>query len=453
MIGDTPSPERPGGNVFLDPKSRSARLYEEASRYIPGGTSKANAFFRPYPFYAGFGRGCHFVDADGVDRLDFLNNFTALIHGHADPETMAAVSDQLARGSAFSASCEEEIELARLLVERVPSVEKIRFFNSGTEAVMMAVKAARAFTGKHKLAKFEGAYHGYYDYVQVSYASSAPHWGPREEPRSLPSSDGLAPSVMEDVVVLPYNDREAAERILSKHKDELAALIVDPLSNRMGFVPPREGFLTYLRELTRALGIVLIFDEVISFRISYSGAQGFYGVEPDLTAFGKIIGGGFPVGATGGKAEIMEVFDPSGGKLRVACGGTFSGNPVSMTAGLATMRQLTPQAYERLAALGARLRARANEIYAATRFPGQVTGEGSLFRLVPVSGELVDYRDVVPDAVSAAAWSRLFLALLDEGIIVNPNGLGALSTPMGEDEVDTFVLALERAIAKVQAED
>jgi glutamate-1-semialdehyde 2,1-aminomutase len=314
---------------------------------------------------------------------------------------------------------------------------------------MMAIKAARAFTGKPKLAKFEGAYHGYYDYIQVSYSSSAPDWGPREEPRSLASSGGLAPSVLEDVVVLPYNDKAAAERILTKHKDQLAALIVDPLSNRMGFVPPRDGFLAYLRELTAALGIVLIFDEVISFRVAYDGAQGFYGVKPDLTAFGKIIGGGFPVGATGGSAEIMAVFDPSLGKLRVECGGTFSGNPVSMTAGLATMRQLVPASYERLAALGTRLRARANEVFAAHGYPGQATGEGSLFRLVPVTNELVDYRDVLPGAAGAAAWSKLFLALLDEGIIVNPNGLASISTPMGEAEIDAFGQALERAVQRV----
>jgi glutamate-1-semialdehyde 2,1-aminomutase len=439
-----------GANRFLDPGSASARLYERARRVIPGGTSKANMLLRPHPCYLAFGAGCRVTDVDGVERLDAINNFTALIHGHAFPPVVEAASRQVARGTAFSGSTPEEVALAELIVSRVPRVERIRFGNSGTEAVMMAIKAARSYTGRDRIAKFEGAYHGYYDDVQVSYSSRASDWGPDDAPASLPSSGGIPKHRVLETLVLPWNDRDATERLLTRHRNELAAVIVDPLSNRMGFVPPAPGFLAFLRQVTQAHGILLIFDEVISFRVGYQGAQGRYGGDPDLTAFGKIIGGGFPVGATGGTAEVMEVFDPGTRGPRIASGGTFSANPVSMAAGLAAMTAMTPAEYDRLERLGARLRSRLTDVMRGHGVPGQVAGDGSLFRLLGTARPLRSFRDVDPDAETRI--ERLFYHLLDAGVLLHTNGLGCLSTPMTEREVEELAAALDRALGALRRE-
>ncbi|HEY7142546.1 MAG TPA: aspartate aminotransferase family protein [Methylomirabilota bacterium] len=433
---------------FDDPGSHSRALYERARQVIPGGTSKANLHVRPHPFYLAEGRGCRVTDVDGVERLDAINNFTALIHGHAFPPLVDAVSRQLARGTAFSASTPEEVALAELLCERVPGLERIRFGNSGTEAVMMAIKAARAYTGRDRIAKFEGAYHGYYDDVQVSFSSRPDEWGPEDAPASVPSSGGVPKHRVLETLILPWNDPDACERLVTRHAGELAAVLVDPLANRMGFIPPAEGFLAFLRQLTRQHGVLLVFDEIISFRVGYRGAQGRYGGDPDLTAFGKIIGGGFPVGATGGRAEVMEVFDPGTRGARIASGGTFSANPVSMTGGLATMRAMTPAEFDRLEALGDRLRARLGEVFRAAGVPGQVTGAGSLFRLLFTDRPLRSYRDV--DQAVEARVERLFRALLDEGVLLHTTGLGCLSTPMSEREVEEIAVATERALAVVR---
>src|SRR5258708_25471067 len=227
-----------GVNSFLSANSATARLYEEACRYIPGGTSRLHYYFRPYPIYARSGDGCYLTDVEGVRRMDLLNNMTALIHGHRNPGVTQAVIDQLQLGTAFSEPAEPEVRLARLLVDRVPSLEKIRFANSGTEAVMMSVKLARAFTGRSRIAKFEGFYHGYYDYVQVSYSSGPTNWGAPTAPASLANSGGLAASVEEEVLVLPFNDRAAVEQLFERHGASIAALLMDPLSNRAGFPRP-----------------------------------------------------------------------------------------------------------------------------------------------------------------------------------------------------------------------
>lgn len=439
-----------GGSGVLSPTSATARLFEEASRYMPGGTSRIHIYSKPYPIYAHSGRGCYLTDVEGVERIDFLNNMTSLIHGHGNPRVKQAMLEQLERGVAFSEPTEQEVALAKLMVERVPSVEKIRFSNSGTEAVMMALKLARAYTGRSRIAKFEGFYHGYYDYVQVSFSSTPENWGPADAPASTPSSGGLADSVPEnDVLTLPFNDPEGVEGLLAKHRRSLAAVIVDPLANRAGYPIPAEGFLDYLREVTRAYGIVLIFDEIVSFRLGYRGGQGIYGGDPDLTAFGKIIGGGLPVGAVGGRAEIMELLDPTRGAPKIISGGTFSGNPLTMAAGLAAMEQLTPASFEQLNALGERLQSRGNAVFRAAGEPAQFSGAGSLYRIMRTGQSIVDYRGSRQDAASAAWVAQLYRNLLDERMIIAHQGTLALSTPMGEREVDRFISALERATERL----
>jgi glutamate-1-semialdehyde 2,1-aminomutase len=428
----------------------SRRLHEEARRHIPGGTSRVHYYYEPHPIYARSGRGCRLVDADGVERLDFLNNMTSLIHGHAHPAIVAAIVDQVQRGTAWSEPGEEELRLARHLVERVASLEQIRFANSGTEAVMQAIKLAREFTGRSRIAKFEGIYHGYYDYVQVSVRTTPANWGPVEAPASIPNSGGLSASVPGEVLTVPFNNPDVLEQLLDRHGSSLAGFILDPLSSMAGSPIPAPGFLDLLSELTRRHGIILIYDEVVSFRVEHGGAQARFGGRPDLTAFGKIIGGGLPVGAVGGRADIMSLLDPSRGAPRVPSGGTFSANPLTMAAGLAALERFDPAEVARLNALGERLRQRANEVFDAAGEAARMGGAGSLLRIVLSREPIRDYRDSVRTAQPASRMAALHRHLLDEGVIIAKLGMGCLSTPMGDAEVDAFILALERAVARLE---
>jgi len=435
---------------FMAAGSASARLYERARQVIPAGTSRLHYLIEPQPLYAAAGHGCRLVDVDGDERIDCLNNMTALIHGHADPATTAALTAQAARGVSYSEPAAVEVELAELIVERLPTAERVHFRSSGTEAVMIAVKLARAFTGRDAVAKFEGAYHGYYDYVQWSFTSTDANWGEAGTPRSIPSSGGLSAGVEREVVTLPFNDPDGVERLLQQHGSRVAALLVEPLSNRSGMVLPRPGFFDFLREITRRHGILLIFDEVIAFRVGPGGAQGRYGGAPDLTALGKVIGGGMPIGAIAGRAEILDLLDPATRRTKVLSGGTYSGNPMSAAAGVACLGQLTPALFQRLEALGRRFRDGANAALKAAGQQAQVTGDSSLFQIVPNRQPIVSYRSMPFDAAANQWLLRLHRALLCEGVIVSHRGLGCLSSPMDEAVVDDCIGAFERAVAALQ---
>ena len=433
---------------WAQPGSRSARLFAEAQRVLPGGNTRTTVYMAPYPPYADSGEGCWVTDVEGDRRLDCLNNYTALIHGHAHPSIVEAATERMRRGTSFPMPTPEEIELASVIVERVPSADQVRFTNSGSEAVMMAVKGARAFTRRPKIAKFEGAYHGSYDYVEVSLGSTPAAWGPLDAPASTEYSRGTPRGVLDDVVVLPFNYPELAAARITRHADELAAVIVDPVPNRVGLMPARRDFLEAVREVTRAHGIVLIFDEVISFRVGYHGAQGAFGVSPDMTTLGKIIGGGFPVGAVAGRAEVMAVFDPTGGSPPAPHGGTFNANPVTMAAGLAAMRLLDRRAFERLDDLGAKLRGGLADCFKRAGVPGGVTGMGSLFRLHGGDREFVDYRSTRPQPGEAERLQRLVLALLNHGVLISTTGLGCLSTPMGDAELEGLIETVAAVLAQ-----
>jgi len=425
---------------------RSRALHEEALAVMPGGNSRTTTFFDPYPFYVQRGQGAHIWDADGIDRLDFNGNYTSLILGHAPPDVVKAVQQTAEHGLSFPGPTEHEVRLAELLKRRVPSVESVRFTNSGTEATMNAVRLARAFTGRQKIAKFEGAYHGTHDWVMVSVSGDPKAGGNRRRPKSLAWSAGIPPAVLKHTVVLPWNDAEACEQILEAEGPQLACLIVDPLMCNAGLLAPAEGFLERLRAASERHGIVLIFDEVISFRVAWGGAQERLGIRPDLTTFGKIIGGGLPVGAFGGRADIMNFYDPRRGGARISHGGTFNANPVTMAAGVATLNALTPEAYARLDALGERLRGGVTRLLAATRRKGQASGAGSLFWLHWTAEPLTDYRSARPK--DAEAPMRVFLGLLNEGILLTQRGLGACSLAMTDTDVDRFVNALARVLAR-----
>jgi len=421
-------------------------LYSDAVGIIPGGTSRLHYYFPPNPIFAASGRGCRLTDLNGVERIDCLNNMTAMIHGHADADINAAIIDQLQRGTAWSEPGEAEYHLARLLIDRVDSLERIRFANSGTEAVMMAIKLAREFTGRSKIAKFEGHYHGYYDYVQVSVGSPSNAWGPDDAPASVPVSGGLAPSAVDEVLVLPWNDAEAVERLLTPHAHSIAALIFDPLANRSGMAAPEPGFLAFLTDITRRLGIVLISDEVISFRVAHGGAAALFGGSPDLTTYGKIIGGGLPVGAVGGRADIMSMLDPTNGKARVESGGTFSANPLTMVAGLAAMSKYDGTAIARINDMGRRFRDRVNAIFVDANECAQLAGHGSLFRIMLTRDLIRDYRTSVRGAQPMTRMAELHRRLMEEGVIVSRIGLGCVSTPMTEADLDAVCDAFARAL-------
>jgi glutamate-1-semialdehyde 2,1-aminomutase len=426
--------------------ARSRALYEDALAVMPGGNSRTTTFFDPYPFYIQRGQGAHIWDADGTDRLDFNGNYTSLVLGHAHPDVVKAVQQAAEQGLSFPGPTEYEVRLAEILKRRAPSVETVRFTNSGTEATMNAVRLARAFTGRPKIAKFEGAYHGTHDWVMVSVSGDPKAGGSRKRPKSVAWSAGLPPAVLKHVVVLPWNDPEACEQIIEAEAAHLACLILDPLMCNAGLLPAADGFLQRLRAITERHGIALIFDEVISFRVGWGGAQERIGVRPDLTTFGKVIGGGLPVGAFGGRGDIMNCYDPRKGSARISHGGTFNANPVTMAAGMATLRALTPEAYARLEALGERLRGGVTRLLAATRRKGQVTGAGSLFWLHWTTEPLVDYRSARPK--DAEAPLRTFMGLLNEGILLTQRGLGACSLAMTDEDVDRFVNALARVLAR-----
>lgn len=438
------------GNRFLEPGSQSAALFERARKVLPGGNTRTTVFNPPHPLYLVAGQGCRITDADGQTRLDFLNNYTSLLHGHCHPDVLAATQAQLLRGTAFAGPTELEVELAETITARVPAIEQIRFTNSGTEGVMMAVKAARGYTGRPKIAKFEGFYHGTYDPAEVSVNPPLGAVGEADDPVGVSETAGLAPGTLENVVLLPYNNRAAVERIVEREAANLAAVIVDPLPNNAGFPDPAPGFLPFLRELTQKHGILLVCDEIISFRVGYQGASARFGVKPDLITLGKIIGGGLPVGAVGGSAEAMSVFDPTAGKPRVPHGGTFNANPVTMAAGIAAMGLWTEDAVARLEQLGDDLRQRANWALDESGVPFKVTGQGSLFRIMPKqSGG--DFRSSVPDSRQQVQRRELHLRLLGQGVLTSPTGLGCLSTVMGDGEVTEMVEAIRVSASAVES--
>lgn len=435
-----------------DNGSRSAALYERALKVLPGGVSRNTVLRRPHPHYVDSATGCRTTDVDGVVRLDFANNMASLIHGHAHPAVVSAVAEQLAKGTAYAAATEIEVRYAEALCVRNPSFEKLRFVNSGTEAVMCALKAARAFTGRPKIAKVEGAYHGQYDYAEVSEGATPDSWGSTENPASVPVARGTPASALDDVVVIPFNDTERALAILDHHGRDLACVLLDLMPHRVGLMPADATFVEALRAWADANDALLVFDEVITFRADVAGLQAHYGVAPDLTALGKIIGGGFPVGAVAGRADVMEVMNPLADTVLFPHSGTFSANPVTMTAGLATMSLYDEAAVARLNELGRRAVAGIEEAIRATGVTACMTGYGSIFRVHPKPTPPRNYRETYPTAAEEAARKFLVDALFEAGVVVFSPCTVTLSTPMGEAEVDALVDAFEVAFAKLAGE-
>ncbi len=426
---------------------RSAAIHERAVRVMPGGNTRTTLYRAPHPIYAARGQGARVVDVDGVGRLDLVNNYTALIHGHAHPVVVEAAIRAVRDGSCFGLPTESEVALAEAITGRQPRLERIRFANSGAEAVMLAIKAARAFTGRPRIAKFEGAFHGIGDFAEVSTDSVPDNWGSPAMPASVAASAGTPRGVLDDVLVLPFNEPEAVIALLDEHADDLAGVLLDPLPNRVGFIPARPELLTAVTGFCRRSGALVISDEVMSFRLAYGGAQEAFGYEADIVSLGKIIGGGFPVGAVAGRADVMAVFDPSRGKPRVPHGGTFNANPVTMSAGAAALALFTGDAVDRLNAMGDRLRGGLTAVLTEAGAPWQVSGRGSLMRLLPVSGPLVGFRSIRPDAATSSAFTGFLRAMFDGGVMFDGGGMASVSTPMTCADLDLVVDRARVALA------
>ena len=412
---------------------------------MPGGTTRTTTYFDPYPLYITRGEGCRIWDADGIERIDMLGNYTAMILGHAHPKVVEAIRKQAALGTGFAAANPVEVQLAELLCERVPSLEAVRFCNSGTEATMFAMRLARAFTGRPKIARIEGGYHGTHDYAEVSTHPDVDRAGPPDAPIAQADSIGTPSWALEQTVVLPFNNPDAAEAIIRREAGGLAAVILEPIIGAGGVIAATPAYLERLRSVTAELSILLIFDEVISLRVAPGGAQELYGVMPDLTTLGKIIGGGLPVAAFGGRAHVMELLDPRR-KPNLAQGGTYNGNPLGMAAGLAAMTELTPDVYEDLNRKGARVCEQLTEVLATHGVRAQVNGVGSLFAIHFTDQPVVDYRTKASSDQKVT--HEFFLGLVNHGVLMAPRAMGSLSTPMEEADLERFIDAVDAVVGE-----
>ena len=422
---------------------QSEKIYDRATKVLTGGVSRNTIFRKPHPFYVSTANGSYITDVDGCKRLDFANNMASLIHGHSHPKIIEAVTDQLQKGSAFTMGSELEVKYAELLNNRTKSFEKIRFMNSGTEAVMTMIKASRVYTGKHKIAKAEGTYHGTYDYAEISQTSNPTNWGTIDKPNPVPIVEETPKGVLNDMVIFPYNDIERTLKLLNQNANEIACVLIDLVPHRVGLIPATKEYIDAIYKWTRENNTILAFDEVVTYRVNYSGAQEKYNVEPDLTALGKIIGGGFPIGALAGKSEIMQVLDPTEKKIRHPHSGTFSANPISMTAGYTAMKMFDKQAVLDLNKLTKIAIKQVEESISLAGIPACVTGDGSMFRVHFNNDKPTTYREAYQEKeVKTIINELLDYLFLKENIIMINTCACMFATTLNQHHVDRLSEAL-----------
>lgn len=430
----------------------SAALYQRALGVMPGGNTRHTVYFPPHPLYLTHGEGCRVTDVDGVERIDCINNYSALIHGHSHPAIVEALREQAGKLLSVSLPTEAEIRLAEQIVERMPGVDQVRFANSGTEGVMFALQAARAVTGRNLVVKVEGAYHGSSDSVEVSLYPGPDAWGEDDHPTSV-GEPGTHRGAVENTLVIPANNVEVGREVIRRHAADLAAVIIDPLTKNLGYLQATPAFLQMVREETRSAGALLVFDEVYSFRMGYNGAQGELGILPDLTAMGKVIGGGMPIGAVGGpKALMEEIFDPRESRGRMSQSGTFNANPMTMVAGAVALEHYDRAAHDRLAALGERLRQGLREVLSVTDRPGRVTGAASMIGLFHTDEPFSDWRSALRLMMAQPHMMQqgdaFFREMLNRGVYMASQGFFVLSTAMEEADIDFII---EQALASLRS--
>jgi glutamate-1-semialdehyde 2,1-aminomutase len=421
---------------------RSRAIHEQAQQLLPGGVDSPVRAFKAVggePVVIAYGQGAHLFDVDGNEYVDYVGSWGPLIAGHAHPAVVQVLQKAAARGTSFGATTELELELAKLVCGMVPSIEQVRFVSSGTEATMSAIRVARASTGRDNVLKFEGCYHGHSDGLLAKAGSGIATLG-------LPDSAGVPASFTAETLVAPFNDRAAVEALFAEHGEAIAATIVEPVPANMGLVPPGDGFLQFLREITQRAGALLIFDEVISgFRLAAGGAQMYYGVVPDLTCLGKIIGGGLPVGAYGGRREIMQLVAPVGPVYQA---GTLSGNPMAMAAGIVTLQMLADgNAYRTLDALGGQLADGLREAAKSAEANVTVTQLGSLLTVFFSDEAPHDYASA--KRADTERYGRFFRAMLDAGMYLPPSQFEAwfVSLAHSHEDIERTLDAAKKAFA------
>jgi glutamate-1-semialdehyde 2,1-aminomutase len=426
--------------------TQSEELFARAQRLIPGGVNSPVRAFQAVggtPLFIRKAEGSRIWDADGRSYIDYIGSWGPMILGHGYPAIVDAITQAAKRGTSYGAPCAGEIELAERVVRHVPSIQKVRFVSSGTEATMSALRLARGFTGRRKILKFDGCYHGHADALLVAAGSGVATLG-------IPGSPGVPEGTVADTLVAPYNDVAAVEAVVAAHGPDLAAIIVEPVAGNMGVVAPRDGYLEALRAITKQAGALLIFDEVITgFRLALGGAQQVYGIKPDLTCLGKIIGGGLPVGAYGGRADVMDHIAPVGPVYQA---GTLSGNPLAMAAGCAALDALARNApYERLEALATRLHVGLSRAAEAAGVMVTVNRAGSLLTPFFCRGPVTDYASA--KSADTKLYGRFFHAMLDRGIYLAPAQFEAmfLSIAHTERDVDETLKAAGEALASLRA--
>ena len=421
----------------------SKELYNRALKVLTGGVSRNTIFREPHPFYVSTANGSYIKDIDGTVRIDFANNMASLIHGHSHPKIIKAVNDQLQKGTAFMMGSEMEVRFAELLNRRTKGFEKIRFMNSGTEAVMTMIKASRAYTGKSKIAKAEGTYHGTYDYAEISQTSSPSNWGELDKPNAVALVEGTPKGVLNDVVIFPFNDIKRTIDILDQNVGEIACVLIDLVPHRVGLIPATNEFIEAIYKWTRENNAILAFDEVVTYRLNYSGAQQTYTIKPDLTSLGKIIGGGFPIGALAGKSKIMKVLDPRERLLKHPHSGTFSANPISTTAGYTAMKMFDKETVLNLNKLTSIAKKQIEESIKIADIAACVTGVGSMFRIHFSDQEPTTYREAYQTTKTKAIINELLdYMLLEEDVIMINTCACMFATTLKQKEVDRLSEAL-----------
>jgi glutamate-1-semialdehyde 2,1-aminomutase len=431
---------------FAQRTVRSKDHDSRARESLPGGDTRAATYFTPYPAYMTSGSGCYLYDVDGNAYLDLLNNYTSLIHGHAHPDIIAAVMAQVEKGTVFGAAGEIQFQHAEHLCKRITSMDQVRYCNSGTEATLFAIRAARAFTGKDIFIKMDGGYHGSHDAVEVNIF-------PDPDPAGPPAKrigPGVPGSVLQDVLVAAFNDLDAVESMLKTNVDKVAAIITEPLMGAGGVICPQPGYLKGLRTLADKYNVVLIFDEVLTFRLSTGGLQEIEGVQPDLTTLAKIIGGGLPIGAFGGRKDIMSRFDPAH-DAPIFHSGTFNGNNITLAAGMAAMRLYDQEAIARLNQLGDRLRDGFTAALKEVGLKGCVSGLGSLLQLHWQDRKPANATNSMVGLMKAGELPGLVhLEMMNRGVYSAGRGMFALSTPMTPADIDKAVVSFRETLSMLK---
>lgn len=430
---------------FIDSHPKSESLYARAKQIIPGGVNSPVRAFRAVggsPLFISSANGAFVTDVDGREYIDYVGSWGPMILGHAHPDIISAIKSAAERGTSYGAPTELEIELAEEVIDAFPSIEKLRLTSSGTEATMSALRVARGFTGRPKIVKFEGCYHGHGDSLLVRAGSGVATLG-------LPDSPGVLPQLASATITVPFNDPEALKGVFSEAGDEIAAVIIEPVVGNMGCVPPVEGFLQTLRDLTTATGALLIFDEVMTgFRVSRGGAQELYGIKPDMTCLGKIIGGGLPVGAFGGRRDVMDMVAPVGPVYQA---GTLSGNPLAVTAGLTALRllrELNP--YDRLNAVTVRLLDALLDSARECGIAATANRAGSMFTLFFTDGNVTDW--TTANRSDRAVYARYFHACLEQGVYLAPSQFeaGFVSSAHDDSIIDRTIAGARRAMQRTR---